>query len=160
MTLYRSDLTADDRRFVLATWSSTYKSAHAAGMILAEDWAPIMHDQLGKLLDRPTTRTAVAYEPGDFLYGWICGDTSGALPIVHYVFVKAGFRAVRLAGDRFSGPRHARGLFRELGLDPAEPFLYSCKTPVVSDLVHKIPRARFCPAAGRYANYNHRQERA
>ena len=161
MTLYRTDLTADDRAFVIATWASTYKSAHAAGLILADDWAAIMHDQLGKLLDRPNTRTVVAYEPGGFLYGWICGDLTGLLPIVHYVFVKAGFRTVKVAEDRFSGPRHARGLFKALGVDPVQPYLYTCKTPAAAALERagKIPRsARFCPQAGRYANYNHRSE--
>lgn len=163
MTLYRTDLTPGDRQFIIATWSSTYKNAHTAGLILAEDWAAIMHDQLGKLLERPNTRTIIACEPGGFLYGWICGDTSGLIPVVHYVYVKAGYRSMKVSEDSFSGPRHARGLFRELGIDPNQPYLYSCKTPTVAALQEagKIPRgARFCPQAGRYANYNQRQERA
>lgn len=158
MTLYRSDLTPDDRQFVIATWASSYKSAHAAGLIMAEDWADIMHHQLGKLIDRPSTTTIVAYDLPSEYYGFICGDVTGAVPIVHYVYVKGGYRAVRIPGDRWSGPRHARGLFRTLGVDPARPFLFSCKTPIVPQLTHKIPRGRFVPAAGRYANYNHRQE--
>jgi hypothetical protein len=159
VTAYRSDLTPSDRRFVIATWSSTYKSAHAAGLITDEDWPVIAHAQFGKVIDRPMTRTIVAYEPDGFLTGWICGVASGAVPIVHYVFVKAGYRTVWLPGDRWSGPRHARALFRALGVDPDQPYLYSCKTPIVSALERagKIPRgARFCPQAGRYANYNHR----
>lgn len=172
MTIYRlADLSpdSDDRQFVISTWASSYKSAHAAGLILSEDWAAIMHDQIGKLLDRQNTRTIVACDPPSMLYGFICGNTSGPVPIVHYVYVKAGYRTVqvvdgrttdgRFTAPRFSGPRHARGLFRALGVDPAGAFLFSCKTAIVSQLTPKIPRGRFVPAAGRYENYNHRQER-
>jgi len=165
MTLYRSADTFSDRRFVISTWSSSYKNAHAAGMIASEDWPGVMHPQITKLLDRPGTRTIVAYERPSFLYGFICGDTSGRLPVVHYVYVKGAFRAQQVAPvgepERWSGPRHARGLFAALGVDPAQPFLYTCKTADVVDLdiANKIPLARFKPGAARYANYQSHEER-
>lgn len=156
MTLYRDATSAADRDFVVATWSSSYKNAHAAGMIASEDWADIMHAQIRKLLDRPTTRAIVAYEPPDFLYGFIAGDvskTTGPLPIVWYVYVKEPYRSwLRPDGTR-SGPRHARGLFRALGIDPNERFLYACRTQIVTRLGHKIRNAKFVPATARYDNY-------
>lgn len=172
MTLYRpADLSpgSDERRFVISSWSSSYKASHFAGLITAEDWADIMHVQLGKIIDRPTTRTlvAVSADRHPFLYGFIAGDTSGRQPIIHFVYVKDAFRSERV-GDRREGPRYARGLCAALGVDPAGPFLYTCRTPVVSQLVHpasgqsKIPRATFCPAAARYTNYqeqSHEQRR-
>lgn len=169
MTIYRpADLSSgsDERRFVLSSWSSSYKASHFAGLITAEDWAEVMHVQLGKILDRPTTRTLVAASADrhPFLYGFISGDTSGRLPIVHYVYVKDGYRS-EPSGDGREGPRYARGLFAALGVDPEDPFLYTCKTPIVSVLgpppwsrqASKIPRATFCPAAARYTNYQERQ---
>jgi hypothetical protein len=168
VTVYRpADLSpgSDERRFVISSWSSSYKASHFAGLITAEDWAEVMHVQLGKILDRPTTRTlvAVSADRRPFLYGFIAGDTSGRLPLVHFAYVKDGFRSKRVGGRR-EGPRYARGLFAALGVDPEGLFLYTCRTPVVSQLSHptsgeasKIPRATFCPAAGRYNNYQESQ---
>lgn len=171
MTVYRpADLSpgSDERRFVISSWSSSYKASHFAGLITAEDWAEVMHVQLGKILDRPATRTLVAVSD-DFLYGFICGDTTGRLPIVHYVYVKDGYRSEPRSSGGREGPRHARGLFAALGVDPERPFLFTCKTPVVAEInpprwssrPSKIPRATFCPAAARYTNYQepHEQRR-
>ena len=184
LTIYRpADLSpaSEERRFVISSWSSSYKASHFAGLITADDWAAVMHVQLGKILDRPTTRTLVAVsEDGRFLYGFIAGDTAGRQPVVHYVYVKDGFRSEApkrdadgrwrsVRGAQREGPRYARGLLAALGVDPEGPFLYTCRTPVVSKIDHpssgepsKIPRATFCPAAARYTNYqemNHHEQR-
>lgn len=165
MTLYR-DATHDDRRFIVSAWASSYKSAHAAGMIASDDWATVMHAQIAKLLSRAGTRSVIAYEPegdlGDFTYGFIAGDpTHEPDPIVFYVYVKEPFRSQPITGQRGarSGPRHARGLFDAIGIDPGKPFLYACRTAIVSRIGHKFDyRARFVPAAARYVNYQ-QQER-
>lgn len=171
MTIYRpADLSpaSDERRFVISSWSSSYKASHFAGLITAEDWAEVMHVQLGKILDRPTTRTFVAVSTDrihPFLYGFIAGDTAGRMPIVHYAYIKDGFRSEGVRGGRREGPRYARGLFAALGVDPEQSFLYTCRTPVVSQIDRptsgqssKIPRATFCPAAARYTNYQEQQQ--
>lgn len=147
MTLYRDANSASDRDFVVATWASSYKNAHAAGILASEDWPAIMHTTLTNILARPGTRTLVAYEPPDFLYGWIAGDTTCPLPVVYYVYCKAPFRRAGIAG----------GLFRALGVDPGSTFLYACSTSIVTRLRHKIRNAKFAPAAARYTNYQ--QER-
>lgn len=168
MTIYRpADLSpgSDERRFVISSWSSSYKASHFAGLITAEDWSSVMHVQLGKILDRPTTRTLVAVDPPSFLYGFIAGDTAGRVPVVHFVYVKDGFRSERARDGKREGPRYARGLFAALDVDPEAPFLYTCKTPVVAEIgppawsgrTSKIPRATFRPAAARYTNYQEHQ---
>lgn len=157
LTLYRDAISASDLDFVVATWSSSYKSAHAAGIIASEDWPTIMHATLRKLLARPGTRAIVAYERPDFLYGFIAGDVTGPYPVVHFVYVKEPYRSTARRDGTRSGPRHARGLFRALGVDPEGPFLYTCRTSVVTRLGHKIRNATFAPAAARYTNYQ--QER-
>lgn len=117
-----------------------------------------------ELLDRPTTRAYVVFDPGtDKLLGFIAGDTSGPTPIVFYVYVTAPDRSMPAGSGRpRSGPRYARGLFRVLGVDPTSHFMYAAKTAVVTRMrdANKIPRARFVPAAARYANYTEHKEDA
>lgn len=165
MTLYRPITTADDRRFVLSAWSSSYKRSHHAGLITSEDWTAIMHGQIGKIIDRPTTRTIIAYSLPSTLIAFISGDTSHQTPVVHYVYVKDPYRSEAMVdADGFpvgprTGPRHARALFRELGVDPTARFLFTCRTYVCTELQDKIPAARFTPAAARYTDYHEHQER-
>lgn len=167
ITLYRPITTLDDRKFVVSAWSSSYKRSHYAGIISSDDWSTIMHGQIGKLLDRPTTRTIIAYSPPSLLVGFICGDTSEAIPVVHYVYVKDPYRSELLldsdgnvdeTGPR-TGPRHARALFGQLGVDPARPFIYTCRTFVALQMRDKIPLARFAPGAARYTNYQSQERR-
>lgn len=156
MTIYR-DATPLDRAFVLASWASSYKNAHAAGMIASEDWPIVMHAQISKLLDRPGVRTIVAADSGrgrrnDFLYGFVAGALEPT-PAVFYLYVKSPYRSQPDGFGGRTGPRHARALLSELGIDPEGPFVYACKTAVVSRLADKIPRARFVPGVARYVNY-------
>ncbi len=152
MTRYR-DANAIDRRFVVSAWSSSYKNAHHAGIISAESWATVMHAELERYIERPGVRTIVAYDPPHQLYGFICGEAGGPMPVVHYVYVKDPYRSEDEPDGTRSGPRHARGLFAALGVDAARPFLYSCRTVMCARLADKIPLARFTPGALRYANY-------
>ncbi len=134
--------TADDLRFVVSAWSSSYKHAHQAGMLYTDDYADIMHKQIERILARPDARTIVAYEHKDptFLYGWIAGDTSEHVPCVFYIYTKEPYRR---AG-------HARRLFEALGVSPSERFIYGVKTAIVSTLARSIPSARFNPSILRY----------
>jgi len=157
VTVYRA-ASVDDRRFVIGAWASSYKNSHFAGLIASEDWPAIMHRQIAKLLDRPGTRTIVAVDPPSFLYAFICGDTTYDLPIVHYCYVKGPYRSEEQPDGSRSGPRYARGLLAALGVDPARPFLYTCRTASSAQLADKIPLARFTPGAARYANYHQHQE--
>jgi hypothetical protein len=169
LTLYRPvgpDPESDDRKFAISAWSSSYKNSHFAGCITADDWPTVMHGQFGKIIDRPNTTTLVAYDRPSFLYGFICGDVTGPLPIVHYVYVKTPYRSERADDDgshighrRASDPRHARGLFEALGVDRARPFIYTCRNSTVAEIeaAGKIPGGRFIPAALRYTNYQEQQ---
>lgn len=144
--------TPADRQFVVSSWSSSYKASNSAGMIASEDWADVMHLQISKLLLRRDVRTVVAYEPSapSFLYGFIAGDATAPVPVVFYVYVKEPYRKAGWRDGVRVGDGHARGLLAALGIDPREPFLYACRTPVVTRLTDKIPRARWEPNAARY----------
>jgi GNAT superfamily N-acetyltransferase len=135
--------------FIIATWSSSYKKSHSAGVITTDDWAPVMHIQLAKMMARTDARAIVAYEKTDpdFLYGWIAGDTSENTPVVYYTYVKESYRKSGIA----------RALFRAFGVDPSQYFVYVCGTPDAIQLSRKIPRARFNPNEVRYPKENRRR---
>jgi len=154
---------ADDRRFVIASWSASFKGSYAAGMIYSDgvptkdkhgnvfliDYADIMHAQIGRVLEQQDTRTYVAFESKDptFLYGFIAGDTSDAVPTVFYVYVKLPYRKHGIA----------HGLFGALGVDPKQNFIYACRTDDSTRLSDKIPRARWNPLVARYSKENARR---
>jgi hypothetical protein len=77
----------EDRAFIIPTWSASYKKSRYAGLITSEDWADVMHRQLGKILDRAGARAIVAYDrqDPDYFYGWrsriaALGSRAGCLP--------------------------------------------------------------------------------
>ncbi len=134
--------TADDLRFIVSAWSSSYKNSHTAGMIHTDDWATVMHKQIERLIAQPSTTTIAAFESSDpkFVYGFVCGDVSREAPIIFYVNVKEPYRR--------SGT--ARALFAALGVNPERRFYFACKTAIVATLAGKIPSARFAPELARY----------
>lgn len=143
MKLAFRPITAADRQFVISTWSSSFKESHSAGLIQSADWASVMHDQIGKVIDRPGASTIVAFEKREptFLYGFISGDTTDERqPIVFYCYCKEPYRRTGIA----------RALFGALGVDPLRPFLYACKTPIVTRLADRIPFAKWNPLVARY----------
>lgn len=131
---------------MVATWSSSYKKSHSAGIINTDDWSAIMHPQIAKVLDRPGARTVVAHERTDpnFCYGWISGDTSERTPVVFYVYVKEAYRRAGIARD----------LFAAIDVDPRKYFVYVCGTPIAKMLV---PHARFNPNEVRYPKESRRR---
>lgn len=128
--------------FVISMWSASYKKSHYAGLIWHEDWASIAHPQFSKLLARPESQVIIAYDKDDpaFFYGFIAGDTSESVPVVHYVYCTEPYRRSGVA----------RGLFAALDVDPERYFVHTCKTGWVHKLASKIPAARFNNLEARY----------
>ena len=134
--------TADDRRFVADSWIRSYRTAHAAGMILYDDWPIVMERSIRRVIAREGCRVVVAYRPGETdrnadLYGWIAAEPEARL--VHYAYVKKNFRRLGIA----------RGLFRAVGIDPRSRFDHTCKTEVLGDLRRAFPGARWRPLVAR-----------
>lgn len=145
MTIAYRPAEIDDAPFVVSTWARAFKHSRSAGMIADEDWPVVMHPQIQKVLARPGVQTVIAYENTDpnFRYGWICGTPDTAPPVVFFTYVKEAYRR---AG-------YARGLFAELGIDPAKRFTYTCWTPVVQKVAHAIPLAKHDPGHARIVGY-------
>lgn len=140
---YRS-ATESDRAFVVDSLVSSFRTAHAAGLIAMDDWRDVMERQVVKLLERPGVVVTVACRPGEEdtgadVYGWIAVE-QGEPPLVLYCYVKQPYRRLGMA----------RGLFRAAGVDPAQPFEFAAKTAVVSKLLGKIPRAKWHPLRARF----------
>ncbi len=148
-----------DRQFIVSNWSASYKKSHNAGLIHTDDYADIMHAQIGRcFFERPGARAIIAYDrkESSFWYGFIAGDTSEHTPVVFYVYVKEAYR--RGGGGRlWEGPGLGRQLLDRLGADPARKFVYVCRTPVVLQLSDKIPRGHFNPLEARYPRDSRRR---
>lgn len=156
-------MAAEDRHFVVSSWTQSYRTANTAGLIQDEDWYPIMDAQIGKVLDRPDVRTIVAAHPGSTdhvadLLGFLTVDTEERPALVYYVFVKLPYRRAG-NGRLWSGPGVARQLFAAAGVDPSYPFFYVCSTPMARTLERKIPLARWRPLYGRFPKHERRQGR-
>ena len=146
ITLRPANLADDsDRVFIRSTWARAFKQSNDAGLIHTDDWAPVMHRQFDRILDRPGARAIIACDRDHptFLYGWIAGDTTAPLKVVFFTYVKEPYRRRGLA----------RALALELGLDARTPFAFVCRTPLTLqlDLRTRLPLARFDPHIVRYS---------
>lgn len=156
MSLAYRRATADDLPMIVETWSDNYRCSRSAGLVSMDDWDDIMPGQIRKILARPGVEAFVACHPEETdhvadLYGWIAVErgyevmrsgyrdgrhvrsrVTATEPLIHYVYVKKGYRKMGLA----------RGLFKAAGITD-DQFNYTCRTAIVSHLAAKIPRARW-----------------
>lgn len=153
----------EDLPLIYDSWSSSYRNAHVAGPCPIHLWKPFMAACVEFFLSRPGVQAFVAFDPsapkGAETFGWIAVERevrlasrrrcSGGwetvmevtdMPLVHYVYVKHAYRRNGIA----------RGLLWASGVDPSKPFLYNCRTGIVSKLHEKIPQARWAPLIARY----------
>lgn len=138
---------SEDRAFIVATWSSSYKKSHSAGIIDTDSWAAVMHPQFERILNLPDARAVIACDKADpaYLCGWIAGDTSEAVPVIYFVYVKEPYRRAGIA----------RGLFSAFGVDPTKYFVHVCSAP--SSFRRHVAHARFNPNEVRYPKESRRR---
>lgn len=148
---------ASDVQFIVRSWLDSYRSAHGAGILsndpldvpcacgepVSYDYDAVMEVTLAKLLQRPGLSAWVAHNPSERpphdLYGYLVSErganvpsyVNGTLrvrhtnePLIHYVYIKDGYRGFKIA----------RALFKVSGIDPSQPFIYTCRTPTVAKL--------------------------
>ncbi len=164
MTLAFRPAADHDQTFIVDAWVSSYRTAHAAGMISMATWRAVMWPEVERVLRLPNTRTFVAYETDETdhvadLYGFISVDTAAPPPIVWYVYTKEAYRRGG-NGRLWDGHGLARKLFAAAGVDPTSPFVYGCKTSVVAELsrLRKIPSAKWDPVSTRFDNPRRERE--
>lgn len=154
-----------DLDFVVASWLDSYQSSYSAGLVQMNDWRAVMDPQIRKVLARPGVELYVARNPEadpDLrcdAHGWLACERgfkhrtrkmiSGRWkstweqsdrPLVHYIYVKSAYRKRGIA----------RGLFRAAEIDPIWPFYFTCKTPIVRDLMRVAPGAEWNPLFARF----------
>lgn len=153
-----------DLPFVVSSWVDSYRTAHAAGMIPMPLYERMMRECVAWVLSRPGMKIWVAYRPGEDpelktdLYGWLAVESDvmtpvrvrkdgkwteelvpAGLPLVHYCFTKQAYRRLGIA----------RALLTAAGVPSGKPFLYACKTALVSQL--PLPGgSRWTPLIARY----------
>lgn len=135
-----------DQALVIAAWETSYRKAHTAGMILMDDWADIMREQIAKVLARSYVKTVVAYEdtdpnPDTELLAFAVAEPDYRPPILYYVYTKESYRRSGIA----------RRLLGALDIDPRKPLAFVCSTPIVPRISPSMPMAKWMPLLGRYS---------
>lgn len=173
--------TAEDLRFVVDSWISSYASAHTAGMLSIDpliipcecgnpidySFGAVMEPTIKNILQRPGLLVWVAYDPRqevpNEIYGYIVVETGANVPRYEQRGRDEVIKHIDTSPDPFvhyvyvkSSCRHfgiASGLFKVAGIDPKSPFKYSCKTPSSTRIqsAGKIPRASWYPLSIRFS---------
>lgn len=136
MVTFRPAL-ADDRPFIVSGWSASYKRSRDVSFIPDEHYADVMHDVIGRVLERPGVEVIVA--SGEVLQGFVCFERPD---YVVYIYVAQPFRGRDSAV--------ARGLFTAAGIDPAGRFSFAARTKASWALRAKIPLAQYDPMRIRF----------
>lgn len=145
MTIAYRLATKPDLPFVMGGWLSTFRTAHAAGLISMERYESIYTEEIFRLMRRPKCDVVVAFFPEETdhvadLAGFLCAERLKAGPVVHYVYTAPNYRKEGIA----------RGMFAAAEIDPGGVFTYTFKTGVVTDLRRKMPRATYNPLCARF----------
>jgi hypothetical protein len=155
VTAFRA-MIPEDRDFVVSTWSASYRMSPHAGLLSMKTYAEVMHREVERIIDHPTTAVIVADEPGEtdhegrpFVYGFIARrrDLPHMRPYVYYVYVKTPYRRGR---HRKLPQAMATSLFLAANVDPRRPFTFACFTTYCEQLARKIPLAKWDPMPARF----------
>ena len=117
---------AQDVPFIFSSWLKSYHNSNFALSIPSTMYFKEQHKLIEQIITRSTVLVAVNPEDQSQIYGWICADTAGAVPIIHYLYVKHPYRKF--------------GLGRMLvDLISTEPFIYT------HDTGKKFTSGVYCP---------------
>lgn len=157
MTLIRP-FVPPDRDFVISTWSASYRTSHYAGLLSMARYADVMHTEIARIIDHPSTLTLVAEQPGEtdeegrpFLYGFVAAAARHrpeSPPYVYYVYVKSPYRRGKERHGMAKG--YGQQLLEAVGCKPRAPFRYACQTSISLQLAAKIPLGEWDPLPARY----------
>lgn len=123
-----------DKNFILSTWLRSYKhSSSFAKRITNSIYYFFHHNIVTNILERPDTKVTVACNPQDpnVIYAYLVQGGFEDQVVVHYIYVKAPFRGLGIAGR----------LAEEI---PAK-FVFSHWTFSCDRIVDKYPGACFVP---------------
>lgn len=125
-----------DLPIIFSSWLRSFKDSHYAGLIPNNLYYDIYRAALEQLIARPGVEIWCAVNPQEEeekhqIYGWLCIERGYALPVIHYLYVKQAYRMFGVA----------RSLLAAVKIDPAQPFIFTFKTPDAASL---MKRRRIC----------------
>lgn len=106
---------------VYESWAGTHKTSRTAGCIPNHLYAEVTFAAITGLLQRGAKVSVLtAQDAPSVVLGWVCWepDRRGPRPIVHYIFVRDGFR------ER----GYASLLLKSIGIGSGERFIYTHET--------------------------------
>lgn len=153
MRLIIREAAPDELGFVLRNWANTYRVAHAAGLVPMHLWYQTMMPALAWVCERPDVHILVAADSDvrdglADLFGFLVYEDNAVcpsapnepLPLIHYAYIKSPARRGGLA----------KRLLKAAGINPREPFYYTCKTGDSQRLSRKIPGGKWKPLIARF----------
>ena len=96
----------DDLPFVLKTWTRSYAADPGSGSQTRQRLVSGIRGTILDLLQHPTTELVVGIDEGTGLIrGFVCFDTGREFPVLHYVYVKDGYRGEGLGSQLIDAAR-------------------------------------------------------
>lgn len=93
--------TEDELKFILDSWSSSYRKSKYAGTVPNNMWQEVSRSSATQLMSRPKCRTVVALTPTginiDAPRGRIMGYSIAEPGIVHWIYTKKDYRRLGIA---------------------------------------------------------------
>jgi GNAT superfamily N-acetyltransferase len=105
MNIEFSTPTVDELKFILDSWSSSYRKSKYAGTVPNNHWEEISRATATQLMSRPRCRTIVALAPSDTISldtgeaarGRVMGYSVAEPGILHWIYTKKDFRRLGIA---------------------------------------------------------------
>jgi hypothetical protein len=130
-------LAPGDEALIFNSWLKSYKSQQDRDDTGLPGWMywRYYHEKIESLLKSAETRVLCDMDLPSFIFGWICFERAPAFSVVHYIYVKSGFRRIGLA----------RMMITQADLD-CSSVVYTFQSKTAKDLAAaKCEAAEFVP---------------
>lgn len=107
--------TEDELKFILDSWTSSYRNSKYAGTVPNNLWQEVQRSTIVQLMTRPTCRTTVALTPKPFSSPGLTGIEIEGMPrgrvmgysvaepgILHWIYTKKDYRRLGVAKSLLS----------------------------------------------------------
>jgi len=124
-----------DEPFVVSSWLKSYRNSHSTRYISNDDYYATLHPLVEGLARGAATLLAVNPQDPEQIYGWVCHEHIGSVPVLHYLYVKEIFRRGKIATQ----------LLTQAGFTPDSAFYYTFLPRGAEHLRPHYPNAAYNP---------------